>query len=186
MSPRAGLDRATVVAAAAAIADAEGLEGVTLARLADELGVRSPSLYNHVAGLDGLRRELALLGLRELTARLAAAVDGKSGQDALVALAESYREFARERPGLYPATLRAVDPDDPELVRASEELLDVVLAALEGYELHGEDALHAVRGLRSVVHGFVALEATGGFGLPLDRDESFRRLLRAFTRGLRE
>ena len=185
MSPRAGLDRATVVAAAAAIADAEGPEAVTLARLADELGVRSPSLYNHVAGLDGLRREVALLGLRELTARLVAATDGKRGDDALVALAEAYRGFARERPGLYPATLRAVAPDDAELIRASEELLAVVLAALEGYGLQGEDALHAVRGLRSVVHGFVALEATGGFGLPLDRDESFRRLLRAFTRGLR-
>ena len=184
MSPRAGLDRGAVVAAAAAIADAEGAEAVTLARLADELGVRAPSLYNHVAGLPGLRRDLALLGLRELTARLAPAIAGRSGEEALLALAGAYRRFAGERPGLYAATLRAVGEGDGELARASEELMGVVLAALAGYGLEGDDALHAVRGLRSAVHGFVALEAVGGFGLPLDRDESFRRLLGTFSRGL--
>lgn len=45
--------------------------------------------------------------------------------------------------------------------------------------------IHAVRGLRSIVHGFATLEAGGGFGMPLDRDESFLRLLRAYLAGLR-
>lgn len=70
MSPRVGLNRASVVGAAAALADEAGLEGVTLGRLAGRLGVRTPSLYNHVDGLEGLRRELALLGTRELGERL--------------------------------------------------------------------------------------------------------------------
>lgn len=185
MSPRAGLDRARVVAAAAALADAEGAEAVTLARLADRLGVRAPSLYNHVGGLPGLRRELTLLGLREMTARLAAVTSGRRGDDALVAMADEYRRFAAERPGLYAATVRATDPADAEAAAASEALLRVVIGVLEGFGLEGEAAVHAVRGVRSVVHGFVSLEAAGGFGLPLDRDESFRRLLAAFAQGLR-
>ena len=185
MSPRAGLDRTAVVRAAAALADRAGLEEVTLARLADELGVRTPSLYNHVAGLDGLRRDLALLGLRQIAGRLAEAASGEPAGEAIVALGDAYRAFAKERPGLYAAAMvRAPGPEDAELQAAAQEVLDVVLAALATYGLRGDDALHATRGLRSLLHGFVALELAGGFGLPLDLDESFHRLLRVFIQGL--
>lgn len=184
MSRRAGLDRATVVRGAAALADEGGLEGVSLTVLAERLGVRTPSLYNHVAGLDGLRRELALLGIRELATRLGRAAVGKAGDEAIVALADAYRAFAREHPGLYAASLRAPAPDDLEAIAAADEVVALVTAALAAYGLRDDDALHAVRGLRAVIHGFVSLETNGGFGLSLRVDESFRRLLRTFTAGL--
>lgn len=185
MGARVGLDRAAVVRAAAALADGEGLEAVTLARLAAELGVRSPSLYNHVAGQEGVRRELALYGVRELGRRLERAAVGKAGDEALRAVAHAYRAFAHEHPGLYAATLRAPAPDDAALSAASEDLLAVIMAIFAGFGLTGDDALHATRALRSVTHGFVALEAAGGFGLPLDLDESYRRLVDTFIAGLR-
>jgi AcrR family transcriptional regulator len=176
-----------VVGAAAALADEAGLEGVTLGRLAGRLGVRTPSLYNHVDGLEGLRRELALLGTRELGERLGRSAVGKSGDEAVVALAGAYRAYVAERPGLYAATVRSFrlsDPADEERRAAEGEVLGVVLDALSGYGLRGDDALHAVRGLRSVVHGFATLESAGGFGMALDPDESFRRLVTAFVDGL--
>lgn len=178
------MDRAAVVSAAARLADRDGLDAVTLASLAAELGVRPPSLYNHISGQDGLRRALALHGLEELTRRLGRAAVGKSREAALLAFAHAYRAYASEHPGVYAATLRAPDPADVELTAAGDELLAIVLAVMSGFGLAGDDALHAVRGLRSVLHGFVALEALGGFGLPLDRDESFRRLLDMFIAGL--
>ena len=52
MAHRAGLDRAAVVEAAARLVDEEGVEQLSLGRLAERLGVRSPSLYNHVANKD--------------------------------------------------------------------------------------------------------------------------------------
>src|SRR5204863_8542685 len=67
---RAGLSAEAVVDAAAQLADREGLEAVTLARLAADAGVRPPSLYAHVDGLDDLRRRLAIRGARELAAAL--------------------------------------------------------------------------------------------------------------------
>lgn len=155
-----------------------------LADLAAHLGVRTPSLYNHVAGQEGLRRELALLGVRELGARLARAAVGRAGDDAVLALAHAYRAFAKERPGLYSATLRAPDPEDAALVAASEEVLGVLRAVLAAYGLRDEAAVHAIRGLRSLLHGFVSLELAGGFGLPLDVDGSFVRLVRVFVAGL--
>lgn len=184
--PRAGIDRAAVVAAAAEIADAEGVEAVTLARLAERFGVRPPSLYNHVAGMDGLRRELALLGLRELSADLGRAAIGRAGAAAVLALAESYRAFARRRPGLYAAALVRAHPDDAELDAASATILEIIVAALGAYDLRGDDAIHAVHGLRSLLHGFVTLETGGGFGIPLDLDESFRRLMATYVAGLEQ
>lgn len=184
--PRAGLDRAAVVAAAAALADAEGIEAVSFARLAEQFGVRPPSLYNHVTGMDGLHRELTLLGLREMTAALTRAVLGKAGDDAVMALADAYRAYARRRPGVYAAALvRAPTLGDTEEDAAATELVGIVVAALAAYGLTGDDAIHAVRGLRSLLHGFVSLEIGGGFGIPLDLEESYHRLVRTFIAGLR-
>lgn len=181
---RNGLDRVAVVAAAAKLVDDEGLEALTLGRLAEQLNIRTPSLYNHVAGLAGLRRELALLGLHQLGEWIGQAAMGKAADGAVLAVAQAYRAYVVKHPGLYAMTVRAPAPDDEELQRESQKLIDVVLAALAAYDLHDDDALHAVRGLRSVVHGFATLEAAGGFGLALDRNESFRRLVQAFIDGL--
>lgn len=185
MSPRAGLDRAAVVTTAAELADSAGLEQVTIAHLADRLGVRAPSLYNHIGGLDELRRELALLGMRELAARLGRAAVGQAGDDAVRAIATAYRAYARQRPGVYAATQRAPDPADAGLVAAANEVVAIVVVVLGAYGLRGDDALHATRALRGALHGFVSLESTGGFGLPLDLDLSFQRLVTMLLAGLR-
>ena len=63
-------------------------------------------------------------------------------------------------------------------------MVDIVLAVMASFGLEGEDALHAVRALRSLVHGFSTLELAGGFGLPLDCDESFRRMMNLLIQGL--
>ena len=76
-------------------------------------------------------------------------------------------------------------PDDAELQAAQERIVAVAVAVMASFGKVGDDALHAVRALRSVVHGFATLEAAGGFGLPLDCDESFQRLVTLLGRGLR-
>jgi AcrR family transcriptional regulator len=182
--PRAGLSPDAVIDAASALADGEGVEAVTLARLASELGVRPPSLYKHVAGLDAIRRALAVRGIAEASRRLQRATIGKSRDAALFALAHAYWQFARDRPGLYAASLRAAKPGEKDVAAAGDALLGTVLAVLAGYGVRNSDALHATRGLRAIIHGFVSLDAAGGFRLKLDLDESFHRLLAAFARDL--
>jgi AcrR family transcriptional regulator len=184
MARRRGLDRARVVEAAGAIADADGLDAVTLARVAEELGVRSPSLYNHVAGREGLLRGLAAQSTRELATALRRAATGRSGVAAIVAVAEAQRAYALAHPGRYATTIAAPAPGDAEHEQAAAEAVDVLTAVLEGSGLEGDELIHAVRALRSAVHGFAALEAAGGFGLPADRDASFRRLVEALAAGL--
>lgn len=186
MSRRAGLDPQRVITAAAELTDAEGVDALTLANLARRLNVRIPSLYNHVAGLEGLHRELAILTLRELASALGQATIGKAGDDAVFALTHAYRAYVRAHPGLY-ALLERIPAGSDEKLRQAEALpVEVALAVMSGYGLTGDDAIHAVRAVRSAVHGFVTIEMTGGFGLALSTDESFRRLIALLTRGLRD
>jgi AcrR family transcriptional regulator len=182
--PRAGLTTASVVGAAADLADAEGLDALTLARLAGAVGVRTPSLYNHVGSLDDVRRRVALIALTELGDALRDAAVGRAGDDALTALAHAYRAYARVHPGRYAATQRAPSDADEETRAAAGRAVEVVLAILRGYGIEGDDAIHAARAIRSALHGFVALEAGGGFGIPVDLDESFDRMVAALARGL--
>ena len=185
MARSVGIDRARVITVAAELADAVGLDQLTLAAVAARLEVKLPSLYNHVDGLPGLRHALALFGLRQLLERMRRAAIGKAEDVAVLAVGQAYRAYVLEHPGVYAATVRAPAPDDLELQQAGQAIIEVVLAVLEPYSLDEEAAIHAVRGLRSIVHGFATLELAGGFGLALDRDESFERLLRAFIAGLR-
>ena len=172
--PRAGLDPDVVVRRASALIDEHGLDALTLARVAGELGVATPSLYKHVGGLDDLIGRVAVAVTAEFAARLGAASRGRSGRDALEAIAEAYRRFAREHPGTYPLTQRARDTD--AWTAAAAEGVAAVVAALSGYGVREGD-VHRIRFARSALHGFVDLELRGGFGLPTSVDESFAVLV---------
>jgi AcrR family transcriptional regulator len=183
--PRAGLDTAAVVDAAAQLADAEGLEAVTLARLAAVLGVRPPSLYAHVVSLEDLRRRIGARGARELAAQLGRAAAGRAGADALRAVAYAYRAYAHQHPGTYAAAQRARElQQNDEAGAATREATDIVLAVLRGFGLDGDTAVHAARIVRVALHGFVSLEAEEGFAIELSLDETFERLIATLDRGL--
>ncbi|WP_026912942.1 TetR-like C-terminal domain-containing protein [Patulibacter minatonensis] len=170
--------------AAVAIADAEGLAALTLSRLAAQLGVRTPSLYHHVDGLDGARRAVALRGLRDLGTALRDAAVGRSGPDALRAVADAYRAYALAHPGAYAATQRVVPAEDDELRAAAARATEVVFAVVRHWEDDEEELVHLVRAVRSALHGFVLLESGGGFGMPAPRDASFARLVDVQRAGL--
>ena len=175
--PRAGLTTSKVVEQGAALADEVGWQNLSLAVLAQRCGVKQPSLYKHIASLEALRTEVSALALRELGEAMTGAVLGKAGRDALLALAGTYRDFARLRPGRYAATIAAPAGDHLEHSQAAAGVLRVVEAALAGYGMSGDDAIDATRALRAALHGFVHLEANHGFGLPTDVDRSYRRLV---------
>ncbi len=180
--PRAGLDTEAVVTAAAGLADDVGLQRLTLARLAAALGIRTPSLYAHVGGLPDLRARMGARGARELATRLQLAAAGRSGADALRGVAGAYRAYAHAHPGSYAAMQVASEREENQAAGAA--VVGVLLAVLGAYDLDGDAAIHAVRAVRSALHGFVVLEREGGFGIPLSLDESYSTLVEMIHRGL--
>ncbi|WP_058302238.1 TetR/AcrR family transcriptional regulator [Gorillibacterium timonense] len=186
MSPRIGLDQKAVLSSAAELADTQGFDAVTLASLAQKLNIRTPSLYNHVAGLPELKRLLALDGLKQLTELLSSALNDGTDSDAATTFCLSYVRFARQHPGLYEAVQRAPEPQDELLAEAGGQVVHFALTALSGYGLTEEEAIHAVRGLRSLLHGFVYLESIGGFGLPYETDRTLHFIVETYLSGLRK
>jgi AcrR family transcriptional regulator len=187
MSRKNPLDKSAVVSAAADLLNREGPDALTLNRLAAVVGIRTPSLYNHVDGMPGLMRDLARLNIRALAQHLGTAAIGHSGAEGVLVMAQAYRAYIKENPGLYLASLRASglqETPDSEQQAFEEDVIRIVLAVLASLGLGGADAIHAARGLRSAIHGFATLEIAGGFGLPLDLDESFARLIGMLVTGM--
>lgn len=182
--PRAGLSRDAVVDHALEILDAEGMTGLTLTAVARRAGVAVPSLYKHVDGLPALRRLVALRVYEQTTARVGAAVMGRSGEDAMGAFLEEYRAAAREHPYRMALIERDLD-DSPEARKAAAALVEVAYAVVRGFGLNGDDQIHAVRVLRAAVNGFASLESGSGYQLPTPIDDSFAFLTRLLTVGLR-
>lgn len=176
---RAGLTADRVVAAAADLADEVGFENVSLSALARRFGVKDASLYSHVRNLQDLRTRVAFLAGGELVDKIAVAVAGRAGRDALSAFADAYRAYALEHPGRYAATQIRVDQaliaDSPALRRTAE----ITYGMLRAYGLEEPDLTDAVRLLRSTFHGYCALESTGGFGAPRDVQRSWERAVDA-------
>lgn len=185
MARKVGVTHGDVIVTAVAIADRGGLDNLTLAGVADALGVRSPSLYAHVEGLAGLRRDLQIHAARILTATFRGAMGVPSGDQALRDVAHAYRRFAHEHPGLLDALLPAPGPgEDDEVYEALADAAIVVGDAVTSMGVPEEHVIDAVRTLRSAVHGFVVLEKDGGFGMPEDIDASFEALVRVIVSGL--
>ncbi|MEU1348422.1 WHG domain-containing protein [Streptomyces sp. NPDC005795] len=182
---RAGLTPERLTRAGAELADEVGFDRVTVSALARRFDVKVASLYSHLKNSHDLRTRIALLALEELADRGAAALAGRAGKDALGAFADVYRDYAREHPGRYAAAQYRLDPE-AAAASAGGRHARMTRAILRGYDLTEPDQTHAVRLLGSVFHGYVSLEAQGGFSHSApDSQESWVRIVDALDALLR-
>lgn len=184
MSRRAKIDLEIILQKSTEMIDKNGLDYLSFSLLAKELEIRPPSLYNHVNSLDDLKQLLAIQGLKGLYEYMLHAGIGKSGDEAIHAISRAYVEFVRKHPGLYMAATRIPHSLNEEFAHHQQAILQLVVRVLEIYELSEEVAIHIVRGLRSILHGFTSLEQMGGFGMPLDIDQSLTILINTFVEGI--
>ena len=184
--PRRGLDRAARGRGGGAIADGEGLDAVTLARVAAEARRAAAVALQPRRGRDGPAAGIALLGVARARRRDARRRGRPRGR----------RRARRRRRRLSRLRARA-----PRPLRGGDARTVGVRRGAHGAprrrrsrrwrrccargRCHRTRSIHAVRAVRAALHGFVALEAAGGFGLPVDREASFDRLVAALAAGLR-
>jgi AcrR family transcriptional regulator len=88
-----------ILAEARALLEEEGLDALSMRRLATRLGVRAPSLYKHLADKQALLNGLIAEALREQGDLMRAAVE--EADDPLVALVAEYRAWALEHPAMH-------------------------------------------------------------------------------------
>ncbi|MDE7339109.1 MAG: TetR/AcrR family transcriptional regulator [Lachnospiraceae bacterium] len=184
---KAGLDKKTIIEAAANMADEKGVANITLKVLANELGVKPPSLYKHFSGgLNELNKELMLYGWRLLEADITRAAIGKSKDNAIRAICFAYRKFASEHKGVFEAMQWYNMYQSEEHLQASQETIAVVFQVLEVYGVTDEQKVHIVRMLRGFLQGFSTIESHGGFGNPTPLDDTFHFALNTILNGIHD
>jgi hypothetical protein len=82
------------------------------------------------------------------------------------------------------ALIAAVPAGREENQAGTRDVVALMAAVLGGYGLEGDDMIHAVRAVRSALHGFVSLEREGGFALAVSVPESYDRLIQMINAGL--
>lgn len=183
--PRAGLNTAEVVAAGAELADEIGIESVSLAALAERLGVRAPALYKHIDGIGDLQHRIATLAMTEFSDALRDALQGKSRADAIGALFTALRSYIAEHPGRYNATTGAqLQGSDDPLLAPTTRFIDSNRAVLSGYGIPPDELDHAIRMLRCMIHGYALLQAANAFQWSNDPEESVAWMIRFVDTGL--
>lgn len=175
----------SVVDTAVRLADTEGIDAVSLTRIAAELGVTQPSIYRHINGIQELKKAMVLRTRELLVADLREAAIGCTRDDAVQAVATAWRHFVRVHPGLYDATDRIATAGDTDLEASLDQVVHVLAMSMKGYRLAPEEQVHSARSVRSALHGFVALEKDAGHPAGAGLDESFERLVALLVAGIR-
>lgn len=179
-----GLDKKVILDTATRMADEEGIANVTLKSLAEKLGVKSPSLYKHISGLDELNKELMLYGWNLLEKEIMKATIGKAKDDAIIAFCYTFRNFVASHRGLFEAMQWYNMYQTNEHLQATEGLVSVLFQVLDAYDLMEEQKVHVVRMLRGFLQGFSMIESHNGFGNPLSIEDTFNLSLKIILDGI--
>ena len=182
---RMGLDKSVIINRAAQMANEIGIENITMKLIADDLGVQSPSLYNHINGLDSLKRELMIYGWKQMEDKLIYAAIGVSGYDAIEAICRAFYEYATENTGVFNAMLWYNKFQDAETDKVTSELFSMLFKITSSLNISQENCNHLIRTFRGFLEGFALLVNNGAFGNPISISESFEVSLRILIAGIR-
>lgn len=181
---KAGINKEKIILAAANLAAEDGLSNLNFHKLADKLGVRPPSLYNHVSGIEGLKRDMMLYAIPVLTKKVTLAVVGLSDMAALKAFSMAYYTFAVENPGLYEAMQWWNRSADEEVHEAFNDFISVIDKILAPYKLDEQQRQHIYCLLRGAMHGFSSIAAFAGFDSDMPLRENFEWAIDVTLNGL--
>lgn len=183
--PRNGLSKEKVVEAAVALIEQSGTADFSMRALADSLQIKTASLYNHVESMEALMVSVCAYALQMQQNHEMDAIRGKSHNEAIFALANAYRVFAKEHKELYRLIMNTAVSCGDQLNEISMCIVEPFMTVLEDTTLSENEKYHWQRVLRGIVHGFVSQEDAGFFShLPADVDESFRTAVQCYIDGL--
>lgn len=182
---RTGLDTNTIICRAAQMVNEVGIENITLKMLADDLGIKSPSLYNHIGGLDDLKMQLMIYGWKQMEQKIIQSVIGISGYDAIRAGCYAFYEYATENPGIFNAMLWYNKFQNTETMEATSGLFSVLFKVTSSLNISEENCNHIIRTLRGFLEGFSLLVNNKAFGNPVSITESFELSLKVLIEGIK-
>lgn len=168
------LTRSAIVNAAIAVLRSDGQSGLGINRVARELGIQPPSMYNHVKGNDDLHRLVALYGWQQfLTYAEATLKPMMTSREQLMAVASSYRHCAKDYPELLTiAASHHMTLEDAEFARLHQGIMQIYTNALTPWGFSESDIVHSARMFNAAYCGYAQLEQNHIFQRSQSLDES--------------
>ena len=158
--------KAEVIKTASDMADRNGLHNVSLKAIAENLGIRTPSLYNHIGSLDELLREIAHSGMRTMNEKMIRAAIGKTGDSALKLVAVEYLNYMIEHPGVYEIIQWANWNGTEETAAINNEYISLLNAFIIPYNLEIESSREVLNMITGFIHGYTTLQLRYAFSNP--------------------
>ncbi|MDO5811794.1 MAG: WHG domain-containing protein [Bacillota bacterium] len=174
-----------IIETAIEIINQDGLENLTLKKVATKLKIKSPSLYNHISSLEDLKNKISLYGWKQLEEKMILSIVGESGYEAIKCMAHAFYDYATENKGIFEAMLwyNKYMGEDENL--ATQNTFDVLFKILRKQNLSNETINHFIRTLRGFLEGYILLVNHQAFGYPLSVQESFDFSLDVLINGVK-
>lgn len=179
-------DRKTLIKKARKLIEREGIEQLSLAKLAKEVGIKAPSLYNHIQSKESLLHAVIEDTYQQLFEAYNEAIQNEvlAPEEQILALSNAHYKFAHANPNTYILAYTAAEPrelSDPNMLLKQALQIQQIVKEITG----DEKSLTAVRGLLALVHGFVMLELNGQFRRGGDLKQTLNTAIRAYLHGWR-
>lgn len=160
---RKGVNREKIIVAAAELSEEKGFNQLSVLDLAQKLEIKSASIYNHFANLEEIEQALGDYAVCQLINEMQTALTGKVRAEAIRAVADAYVSFAGQHPALYKAFIASHMVRKQEIEKNIRTVVLLIFEAFNTYELTEEQCVHWGRIMRSMLHGFAAVEGAGWF-----------------------
>ena len=183
--------RTKISAAAQELYLRDGIEGFSMRKVAEMVGVSAPAIYRHFKNRDELLNEIVVEGLNILGEYLRPALDADTPYERLVRMSDRYLSFALEQPKYFDFAFLIPSPGLGQVAEGLERpdwetfrlALEQVAACVEAGIFPPGDPLETAITIWAEVHGLIALYRTGRFGTD---PEAFRAVYaRSVERTLR-
>lgn len=162
------ISRERIIETAANLSNKAGLENLSLKVIAEELKIKSPSLYNHV-----IKKQLMLYGWKQIEKLTIEAAVGVTGYEALKNMCYAFYNYAINNKGIFTAMLWYNKYESIEKENATRKLFEMIFKVMKTVNISDENINHIIRTLRSFLEGFSLLVNNNAFGNPVSIKESF-------------
>ena len=174
-----------IIETSARIANKVGLDNLSLKIIAEELNIKSPSLYNHISSLDEIKSQLMVYGWKQIEEKMIDSAVGVSGYEALKNMCNVFYGYATNNKGIFTAMLWYNKYESDEKENATTRLFNMLFKIMKSLNITDENINHIIRTLRGFLEGFSLLVNNNAFGKPISIKESFDLSLEIIMNGIK-
>lgn len=174
-----------IIETSARIANKVGLDNLSLKIIAEELNIKSPSLYNHISSLNEIKSQLMVYGWKQIEEKMIDSAVGVSGYEALKNMCNVFYDYATNNKGIFTAMLWYNKYESDEKQNATTRLFNMLFKIMKSLNITDENINHIIRTLRGFLEGFSLLVNNNAFGNPISIKESFDLSLEIIMNGIK-